>query len=113
ALRHEAKPFNIRVSLVEAGFLKTDMRHHRQLAARRIDAYDPWRQRALNAIHAAEEKAPGPQLVATTVRAIVERDAPRLRYRMGRQGRWVTWLRRFLPGPAYLWGVRRPFHLDA
>src|SRR5262249_26434893 len=97
ALRHEAKPFNIHVSLVEAGLLKTELQHHRQLAARRIDAYNPWRQRALDAIHTAEEKAPGPELVAATVRQIVERDAPRLRYRIGGQARWVTLLRRFLP----------------
>jgi NAD(P)-dependent dehydrogenase (short-subunit alcohol dehydrogenase family) len=33
ALRHELKPFNIHVSLTEAGFLKTPMMNNRQIAA--------------------------------------------------------------------------------
>ena len=64
ALRHEIQPFNIRVSLTEAGFLKTPMMNNRQVAANRITEYDPWRHRALNAIRAYEEKGPGPELVA-------------------------------------------------
>src|SRR5262245_11930099 len=67
ALRHEVKPFNIHVSLTEAGFLKTPMMHHRQVAANRLAEYDPWRQRALNAIRVQEEKGPGPDVVAETV----------------------------------------------
>jgi short-subunit dehydrogenase len=35
-LRHEVKPFNIHVSLTEAGFLKTPMMNHRQVGANRI-----------------------------------------------------------------------------
>ena len=71
ALRHEVKPFNIHVSLTEASFLKTPMMHHRQLAANRLVEYDPWRQRALNAIRAQEEKGPGPEVVAETLLEIV------------------------------------------
>ena len=47
ALRQEVKPFNIQVSLTEAGFLRTPMMNHRQVGARRMTEYDPWRQRAL------------------------------------------------------------------
>jgi NAD(P)-dependent dehydrogenase (short-subunit alcohol dehydrogenase family) len=112
ALRHEVKPFNIHVSLTEAGFLKTPMMSHRQVGAIRIAEYDPWRQRALNAIRAYEEKGPGPELVAETLLDIVSSKTPRLRYLIGRQAKSVASLRRFLPAGMYEQGVRRTFSLD-
>jgi NAD(P)-dependent dehydrogenase (short-subunit alcohol dehydrogenase family) len=112
ALRHEVKPFNIQVSLTEAGFLKTPMMHHRQLAANRLSDYDAWRQRALNAIRGYEEKAPGPEAVAETLLAILSSNSPRLRYLIGEQAKTVARLRRFLPAGMYELGVRRTFSLD-
>jgi NAD(P)-dependent dehydrogenase (short-subunit alcohol dehydrogenase family) len=112
ALRHEVKPFNIQVSLTEPGFLKTPMMNNRQVGANRIDEYDPWRQRALNAIRASEEKGPGPELVAETLLEILSSNAPRLRYLIGPQARSVARLRRFLPAAMYERGVRRTFSLD-
>src|SRR5262249_45782564 len=106
ALRHEVRPFNIHVSLTEAGFLRTPMMHHRQVAANRLTEYDLWRERALNAIRASEEKGPGPELVAQTLLEIVSSPTPRLRHLIGQQARWVTRLRRFLPARLYEQGVR-------
>lgn len=112
ALRHEVKPLNIQVSLVEAGFLKTPLREKRQLAARRMSEYEPWRQRALDAIRENEEKGPGPELVAKSVLRIIESESPRARYVIGRQAQLISRLRRFLPGAAFEQGTRRTFHLD-
>jgi NAD(P)-dependent dehydrogenase (short-subunit alcohol dehydrogenase family) len=112
ALRHEVKPFNIHVSLTEAGFLKTPMMNNRQVGANRIGAYEPWRQRALNAIRGYEEKGPGPELVAETLLEIISSNAPRLRYAIGQQAKSVSRLRRFLPAGMYEQGVRRTFALD-
>jgi NAD(P)-dependent dehydrogenase (short-subunit alcohol dehydrogenase family) len=112
ALRHEVAPFNIRVSMTETAFLKTPMMNNRQIAAERISDYDPWRQRALNAIRTYEEKAPGPELVAETVLEIIANDRPRLRYVIGQQAKSITRLRRFLPAGIYEQGVRRNFWLD-
>ncbi len=113
ALRHEVKPFNIRVSLVEPSFLKTPMMNARQLAAHRIGEYDPWRQRALDAIHESEEKAPGPEMVARAVLKVIESKAPRLRYVIGQQAAVISRLRRFLPEGMFERGVRQLFRLDA
>jgi NAD(P)-dependent dehydrogenase (short-subunit alcohol dehydrogenase family) len=55
ALRLEVSPFNIHVSLTEAGFLKTPMMNKRQLSTAQLEEYDPWRQRAFNAIRATFE----------------------------------------------------------
>jgi NAD(P)-dependent dehydrogenase (short-subunit alcohol dehydrogenase family) len=112
ALRHELMPFNIHVSLTEAGFLKTPMMNHRQEAANKITDYDQWRQRAFEAIHDAEEKGPGPEAVAETLLEIISSDTPRLRYVIGSQAKLVVRLRRFLPFGLYEQGVRRTFWLD-
>jgi NAD(P)-dependent dehydrogenase (short-subunit alcohol dehydrogenase family) len=112
ALRHELKPFAIHVSLVEPGFLKTPLMSKRELASQPIRAYDSWRQRALGAIRAYEEKGPGPELVARTVLEIIESRTPRLRYAIGQQARLISRLRRFLPEGAFERGARRTFRLD-
>jgi NAD(P)-dependent dehydrogenase (short-subunit alcohol dehydrogenase family) len=111
ALRYEVKPFNIHVSLTEAGFLKTPMMNHRQVGTRRIPEYDPWRLRALGAIRAQEEKGPGPEAVAETVAQILSSKTPRLRYLIGAQAKSVARLRRLLPAALYEYGVRRNFSI--
>src|SRR5690606_21839264 len=50
ALRHEVAPFNVKVSLIEPGFLATALAHNRQQPAARIRDYDPWRERVLAAL---------------------------------------------------------------
>ena len=112
ALRQEVRPFSIHVSLTEAGFLRTSMMNHRQVGARRVTEYDPWRQRALSAIRASEERAPGPEVVANALLEIISSSAPRLRYLIGRQAKSVARLRRFLPAGMFEQGVRRRFSLD-
>jgi hypothetical protein len=73
------------------------MMHHRQVAATRIAEYDEWRQRALDAIRAHEEKGPGPEAAAEKLLEIVSSEMPRLRYLIGGQAKSVARLRRFLP----------------
>ena len=112
ALRLEIKPFNIHVSLTEAGFLRTPMMNKRQVAAAPLKEYDPWRQRAFDAIRDHEQKAPGPELVAQTVLRIIDSKAPRLHYLIGSQAKVATRLQRFLPEKAYERGKRSTFWLD-
>ncbi len=113
ALRHEVQPFGIRISLVQVGFLNTPMMNARQLAAQRISAYDPWRQRALDAIRGYEEKGPGPELVAQAVARIVDDSSPGLRHVVGQEAIVVSSLKRFLPERLFEKGARSNFRLDA
>jgi short-subunit dehydrogenase len=113
ALRLEVKPFNIYVSQIEVGFLKTPMMNNRQMATERIGAYEPWRQRAFGAIREYEEKGPGPELIAETVLKIITGNTPRLRYVIGQQAKLVSRLRRFLPEGMFEKGLRSTFRLDA
>jgi NAD(P)-dependent dehydrogenase (short-subunit alcohol dehydrogenase family) len=112
ALRHEVKPFGIHVSQIEPGLLNTGITDRRQVAAKAIEEYAPWRQRAFKAIRDYEEKGPGPELVAQTVLEIVSSKAPRLRYVIGQQAKLVSGLRWFLPAGALEKGVRSTFALD-
>ncbi len=111
ALRLEVKPFKIRVSQIEVGFLRTPMMNNRQVAAGRIAEYDAWRQRAYDAIRAFEEKGPGPELVADTILKIAGSETPRLRYVVGQQAKFVTRLRWLLPEGAFEQGLRSTFRL--
>jgi NAD(P)-dependent dehydrogenase (short-subunit alcohol dehydrogenase family) len=112
ALRHEVKPFGIHVSMTEAGFLNTPMMQNRQVVANPTADYDPWRQRALQAISAYEGRGPGPEVVANTLLEIVSSRTPRLRYLIGKQAKSVARLRRCLPAGLYEQGVRRTFSLN-
>jgi NAD(P)-dependent dehydrogenase (short-subunit alcohol dehydrogenase family) len=111
ALRMEVKPFNIQVSLTEAGFLKTPMMDKRQTSAARVNEYDPWRRRAFTAIRNQEEKGPGPQLVAEAIFKIISSKTPRLHYLIGSQARFISRLQWFLPEGAYERGKMSNFGL--
>jgi NAD(P)-dependent dehydrogenase (short-subunit alcohol dehydrogenase family) len=112
ALRHEVKGFGIHVSLVEAGFLKTQLALHGQRAAHSISAYDPWRMKNFAIADMTREAAPGPDLVADAIQHIVAHRAPALRYRVGRQARVTSLQQRLLPAGVFERGVRRAFSMD-
>jgi NAD(P)-dependent dehydrogenase (short-subunit alcohol dehydrogenase family) len=112
ALRMEVSPFNIHVSIVEPAFLKTPMMHHQQLATARLKEYDPWRQRAFNALSDLDQKAPGPESVARAILKIVSSKKPRLHYLIGSQAKVLSRMQRYLPEGAYEWGKRSTFRLD-
>jgi short-subunit dehydrogenase len=112
ALRQEVRPFNIHVSLVEVGFLRSPMMEHRQKTREQIVDYAVSRQQAFDAILASERNGPGPELVAQTIRAAIESRKPRLRYVTGREAQLVSRLRRWLPEAAFENGVRRNFKLE-
>jgi NAD(P)-dependent dehydrogenase (short-subunit alcohol dehydrogenase family) len=112
ALRHEVKPFHIKVSLVEPGFIKTRLYHNMQRAAEQISDYDLWQQKASKAREQYVEKALDPTLVAECILSIIENKSPGLRHIVGREVARSVWLRRFLPESMFEKGVRRFLQLD-
>lgn len=112
ALFHEVQPFNIRVSIIEAGFLKTPLMEKRQMAAQMISDYDTWRQRAMKSVREYEETGSDAHLVADTVLQIIESKSPQLRYIIGQQAKSIFRFRRFLPESMFNSGSRRTFKLD-
>ena len=82
-LRHEVKPFNIQVSLVEPAFIKTNFMQNTKMAANQIIDYDPWRQRVEEVQLKYVEKAIDPTLVAKRILGIIDNKSPRLRNIVG------------------------------
>ena len=112
ALRHEVKPFQIRVSLVEPGLVKTNLVHNTQYGTDLVSDYDPCRQRISEALEKYLEKALGPSEVAECVLNVIESKSPKLRYTVGKDAARAFRLRRFLPQSLFEQGTRRFLHLD-
>jgi NAD(P)-dependent dehydrogenase (short-subunit alcohol dehydrogenase family) len=109
-LRHELRPFGIRVAMVEPGAIRTPFYENPQ--AKPLPEYAPWRDRALKTMAHFAEKAPGPGLVAEVVSRLVESRNPPLRNRITREASAFTFLRWLLPASAFEAGTRRGFNLD-
>ncbi|MPY89096.1 MAG: SDR family oxidoreductase [Luteitalea sp.] len=106
ALRHELRPFQVFVSLVEPGMFRTDIfDRNRRLAARAHDPGSPWFEatRRLEKVvdRRVEKSTADPRRVAMVVAAIAKDPRPRLRYLVGRDARAQSLLARLLP--ARLW----------
>lgn len=112
ALRNEVKPFQIRVSLVEPGFIGTKFFDNEQLAGNPISDYDPWRLRASEAVKKHIEKALDPVRVGECILRIIESKSPRLRNIVSKDIARMFLMRRFLPESLFEQGARRYLNLD-
>lgn len=109
-LRHEVKPFGIRVAMVEPGAIQTPFYGAPQAAA--MAEYSRWRERFFRAMKGIEEKAPGPEVVADMFARIVRSERPRLRNTVTTEARLVPLLKWLLPAGAFESGVRSRFGID-
>ena len=108
-LRHEVRPFDIQVAMVEPGNIKTPFYARPQ--PRGIAAYAAARGRAFGAMAEYERKAPGPEVVARKVVAIANNAHPALHNKITKEARQFTLLKWLLPAGAFEAGVRRAFKL--
>jgi NAD(P)-dependent dehydrogenase (short-subunit alcohol dehydrogenase family) len=111
-LWRELAPFQVRVSLVEPGSIRTNLTRNQQDPRERIAAYDPSRRRASAGMRRLEDRGPAPDLVADRVLQIIKSPSPRLRYRVGADATWVPRLHRLLPRGLFELGLRRTFRMD-
>ena len=110
-LRHEVKTFNIRVSVVEPGFFKTNLGNSRRAAAKPIEEYTAMQERAVGRLDESFQSGSDPRLVAALVLRIVQSSSPRLRYRVG-QGKGYASLKGLMPESTLESGMRRHWRLD-
>ncbi len=103
ALRLEARPFGIRVALVEPGDFRTNLPSMRRtVAAAAASEYAAAFQRFHKNQAKDEAKAPLPEPVAVLVAKILADPNPRARYSVGMfTQRMVGPLKRFLPGALF------------
>jgi short-subunit dehydrogenase len=107
----ELRQFNIHVSLIEPGFVKTNFAGQRP--AHPIDAYTTARQAALQFTSTGIARGMPPGLVAQAILVAATTPNPRLRYRVGREVKLLIALKRLLPEPTFERVRRRIFKLDA
>ncbi|MBI2061240.1 MAG: SDR family NAD(P)-dependent oxidoreductase [Nitrospirae bacterium] len=111
-LRNEVRPFGVRVALVEPGFFKTPITDAMREAAQRLDAYSAHRNSAVAVTRRSQQSGPGPEAVAQTILAILERSNPKLRHRVGLDSKVLPVLKAVLPAPLVEWGTRVNFGLN-
>jgi NAD(P)-dependent dehydrogenase (short-subunit alcohol dehydrogenase family) len=109
ALWHEVRPFGIRVSLIEPGFVRTPIGDSTQIAAAPLAPYDGVRQRATGALGRHVQHGIAPDAVARTVLRAAQSRSPSLRYRVGTDATWFPRLKSVMPWPLFAVGVRRTF----
>jgi short-subunit dehydrogenase len=111
-LRHEVKGFNISVSIVEPGFMRTNLAISARSSADVIDDYSEMRERAKRMFEKFVKAGDDPGIVARVILSIMESHSPRLRYRVGKEAKRLPRIKAIVPQAAFEAGVRRNFHLD-
>jgi NAD(P)-dependent dehydrogenase (short-subunit alcohol dehydrogenase family) len=111
SLQHEVKNFNIRISIIEAGFMKTNLGASSKHAAREIDDYAGMRKGAYRYFAHAVESGDDPHKTAGLILTAIESPAPRLRYRSGSAAVWLPRIKSLVPWKMFAWGMRRKLHL--
>ncbi len=112
-LRHEVRPFGIRVALVEPSFMRTGLQGGRRWASEKVPDYDTAKGRAMARVKHYEDRDPHPESVAATVLRILRSPNPRLRHPVGKNARAVALGRRLMAEPLCERGTRLFFRLDA
>lgn len=111
ALCYEVEPFGVHISLIEPGFYRTRLHESRGLEARRFGDYDCLREVLNSSIERSFVEGGDPAEVAELVVRVAGAKAPRLRYRVGSDARWVPVLKGLLPQKAFAMGMRKRFNL--
>jgi NAD(P)-dependent dehydrogenase (short-subunit alcohol dehydrogenase family) len=111
SLRFEVASFNIRISVVEPGFFKTNLHHTFEFAEPAIGDYDKQRNNALKVLSASIGKAETPEPVARVVLKILQSKNPGFSYPVGKKSLLAPWLQ-FLFYRIYEFGTRVTFRLN-
>ena len=110
-LRHELKSFNVRVSLLEPGTIKTGSTYIQE-PRQTLEPYDAMRKAAFQVIRNSLEKGDHPARVAVLVSHILRSRAPKLRYPTGQEVAWLPRIKNLVPDVLWERGARKMFKLD-
>jgi len=110
SLRFELEPFNIKLTLIEPGFFRTNLQHSSVSAAEKVVDYDSIRPKVLKALSDSIEHAPSPEIVANLVSKVLRSKNPKFKYRVGNDSKFLPILNFFFPR-LFEFGAKRKFHL--
>jgi NAD(P)-dependent dehydrogenase (short-subunit alcohol dehydrogenase family) len=96
-LRYEVRPFNIRVSLIEPGYFRTNILQTIATPDRPVAAYAARRQQAATLEHLCVQQGRDPILVAHKIAHLIHNPSPCLRYVVGLDAQVMTTAKRVLP----------------
>jgi len=111
ALRHEVRQFQIKVSIIQPGFFRTNLGNSRTKSRHAIDDYREARERAVHKLEEYFQQGGDPLVVAKTIKKVIESDSPNLRYLVGSEKRYVT-LKKILPSSMLENQLRKRWRLD-
>ena len=111
ALRNEVAPFGIGVSLVEPGDINTPFNDHMRWEDAAASAYGKRMLSAQQVVRESLPRAPGPEVVARTIRRALVARRPRARYPVGPDSLLVPLGRRLLPDWLTLKLIRAHFRV--
>lgn len=109
SLRIEVRPFNIKISVIEPGFFKSNLHHSFEYAPPVIGDYDNLRKSALTVLSDSIEKASTPEPIAQIAEKILASKNPGFSYRLGKNS-WLAPFLQFLYFRLYEFGVRMKFN---
>lgn len=109
SLHHEVCDFGIRLSIIEPGYVRTDLASHAAVAANRISAYAAPRALVAENLERCVADGVAPAVVARAVLKAVNSRWSRLRYRAGFEARIFRLERTLVPQRLFDGGVRIHF----
>ncbi len=98
SLRLEVKQFNIKVSVIEPAFYKTNIGTAGERVAATIPDYDLIRKRATDFVGESIASAPTPEPVAELILKIVNTKEPKYSYPIGKNSKFLPTLQFLSPG---------------
>ncbi len=113
SLDHEVRAFNVRVSLIEPGYIRSTFDQNAVEADSQIAVYDKARAGVRALLDEVMPTAELPEVVAAVVRAAAVDPRPRLRYPAGKLAKQISLLRRFAPAKAFDKSLRKQMRLPA
>jgi NAD(P)-dependent dehydrogenase (short-subunit alcohol dehydrogenase family) len=115
SLRLEARPFGIRVSLIEPGDQKKPLTFNRRrvLGSQGDQVYRKSFEAAIESMAHDEQNGPAPEGIASLLHRIIETPNPRLRYTIGPIAqRAAVFMKRLLPYAVTEYGMRAYYKLS-
>lgn len=107
-LRLEVGAFNVKISMIEPGFYRTNFHHAFEFARPSITDYDMIRDRTMKFFTDSIENSSEPEPVARAVLYILNSRAPRFSYRMGKNTKLAPLLQ-FFSYRLFEYGMRKTF----
>jgi NAD(P)-dependent dehydrogenase (short-subunit alcohol dehydrogenase family) len=111
ALSVELDPFNIKVSLIEPGYFKTNLNQAMLQPTAVSSDYDNVRDVIISSVHQAIAQGDNPNKIARAIVRIASSSSPRLRYRVGYEAQWLPRLKAILPDKLFRFGARKRLNL--